>query len=691
MIYILNVFAVDSFNFISALAVIAAKATFLVGFAALLCLTFRRFSAAMRHFVWTLAICASLLLPFLSFVKGWEISVPITSLSNLTVNELNKEIVETPKTQRQPENLLIQTNDLGFRKDTKFFSDPLLIPNPTELQLQSEQKGVTSFLPQLFNLILIVWIIGVCLFSFRLLTGIISTGLLSRQTSEFENPALNELFSTLLTELKLKDNIRLLKSEKTLMPIVCKIWQPVVILPAIAETWSEERCRMVLLHELTHIARRDCLTQMLAQVACVFYWFNPLMWFAAHRLRAEREQACDAYVVSIGARPSDYAEHLLEIARSAQNEENKLFAYSPTIAMAQRSQLEERLLAILSPKNKDRRISQLATVSLMVITSIFFLSLAVIHPIATNANSQQITDFEINAQAESKTEEKSFLELLLAVGSKSQIDVSNQVNEKVEISLNSEEVLETMVENKIKNDYSINKNASDEEQNINQNLNQTEQIPISNPSPSSNANPFVNAEYTEEKQNESQLQTNSDDFIDEMASVGYRNLSLDELIHLKSVGVTAEYVKGLRAAGVSNLTVKELIHLRAVGLTPKYIEGIRNAGFKEATIKEISNLKALNVTPEFISKFRDAGFSDLSVKDLMNLKASNISLEFINTINSMGFGKLSLRELTNLKFIGVTPEFIKLARSRLGDDLTIKQIVSLKHSGILKDKEKEKE
>jgi beta-lactamase regulating signal transducer with metallopeptidase domain len=63
-------------------------------------------------------------------------------------------------------------------------------------------------------------------------------------------------------------------------------------------------------------------------MACAFYWFNPLIWYAAGRLRVEREQACDDYVLRIGTKPSDYADHLLDIARSMQ--ERSIFKWSQT-------------------------------------------------------------------------------------------------------------------------------------------------------------------------------------------------------------------------------------------------------------------------------------------------------------------------------------------------------------------------
>jgi HEAT repeat protein len=89
---------------------------------------------------------------------------------------------------------------------------------------------------------------------------------------------------------------------------------------------------------------------------CAAYWFNPIVWLAARRMRAERERACDDFVLAAGEKGPDYAAHLLDIAKMAQHRR-----MSPVVglAMARPSQLEGRLLAILNPA--IRRSSTLYT------------------------------------------------------------------------------------------------------------------------------------------------------------------------------------------------------------------------------------------------------------------------------------------------------------------------------------------
>jgi len=130
---------------------------------------------------------------------------------------------------------------------------------------------------------------------------------MSRRTPEVTDAAWLSDARALSADLGLR-NVRFLRGAAGTMPMAWGIVNPAVLMPADADEWPVERLRIVLLHELAHVSRRDCLTHLLAQAACAVYWFHPLAWMAARRARNERERACDDLVLAAGTRGSDYAE-----------------------------------------------------------------------------------------------------------------------------------------------------------------------------------------------------------------------------------------------------------------------------------------------------------------------------------------------------------------------------------------------
>src|ERR1035438_6770427 len=59
------------------------------------------------------------------------------------------------------------------------------------------------------------------------------------------------------------------------MPMTFGILHNAVLLPSDAAQWSDERRRVVLLHELAHVRRGDTTTHLLARVALSLNWWNP--------------------------------------------------------------------------------------------------------------------------------------------------------------------------------------------------------------------------------------------------------------------------------------------------------------------------------------------------------------------------------------------------------------------------------
>ena len=156
-----------------------------------------------------------------------------------------------------------------------------------------------------------------------------------------------------MDRLGMKRPIRLLESHRRYMPMTWGIWRPTILLPKHAQRWSSDRLEIVMLHELAHIQRRDCLMLILAHIARGIYWFNPLSWLAERQLRTLNEQACDDLVLTGGFEAPDYAEHLLAVSADCQTP-----ICATGLAMARASKLERRLVSILNPHRNRRPITR---------------------------------------------------------------------------------------------------------------------------------------------------------------------------------------------------------------------------------------------------------------------------------------------------------------------------------------------
>jgi len=157
------------------------------------------------------------------------------------------------------------------------------------------------------------------------------------------------------------------------VPLVCGLLRPLILLPEEAQSWPRERLPPVLAHESIHVIRRDIWSQLCSQLACAVYWPLPLIWWAAANLRRESEQACDDAVLTGGEKPSDYAGHIVQIAR-----ELNTAARIPSggITMIRKNELDRRLAAILSPARNRAAAGPALTAAIAAITLLLLLPTA---------------------------------------------------------------------------------------------------------------------------------------------------------------------------------------------------------------------------------------------------------------------------------------------------------------------------
>ena len=320
----------------------------------------RRSSAAARHLVWLVAIACALALPLLSAsLPAWRVAVLPPAKAGAPVTE--QQVVTLPAATSPSVLSLAPTH-------TPHDAEAALTARALEEPAAPRDWGQIAFL---------IWCLGASLVALPMVLGHVRVWRLSKTARPATGGAWGALASVLPAQLGLAGRVRIMTSERATMPMAFGIVNPTVLLPANAEQWPAERRRDVMLHELAHVARRDCLTQLIAQAACAMYWFDPLVWLASRALRGERERACDDAVVRAGARPSEYATHLLQVARDLRVPSTTALA---TVCMARRSQLSDRLLAILDERRNRRTVSRRFAVPTWLVALLILIPAAAFVP-----------------------------------------------------------------------------------------------------------------------------------------------------------------------------------------------------------------------------------------------------------------------------------------------------------------------
>jgi beta-lactamase regulating signal transducer with metallopeptidase domain/HEAT repeat protein len=332
-----------------------AKATLILLVALGITLTMQRASAGARHLVWLVTLAALLLVPGLT---AWG-PIPLRVLPPKA-----KSVSTVKSPAAVPTGVVEKIGKSGVTGPSA---------SPANASPAGTIGGGIAASPVLsvLSILLLVW-------AAVLLVIAASLGYATLMVHRIVNRArpldsadwLSPLFEV-SDRLALEEPPRLLRSEDAKMPFACGVFRATIVLPAECDSWSLDRRRAVLLHELAHVRRHDLIGHTLSRFACAIYWFHPLVWTAAKQLRSESERACDDLALACGARAADYAEHLLDIVTSVRRDATP----SVALAMARRKEFEGRMLAILDPelrhsspsrKQSAALIGSLALISIVV-------------------------------------------------------------------------------------------------------------------------------------------------------------------------------------------------------------------------------------------------------------------------------------------------------------------------------------
>ncbi len=286
----------------------------------------RKQSAALRHFVLSLALASCVLVPFAdAALPSWRIPVPLAP-----------RIV----------------TDASAPNVTAVPSAPAAAAK-VEATATSQPRRVDAAI-----VAVTLWITGLITALAVLGVGLLRLCRLAGRAARVEQGPWFEQAERVSRELNLRRPVLLQTSEPHLL-VVWGVVQPRVLVPASAHDWPVDRIHVVLHHELAHIQRGDWAVQCAAELLRAIHWFNPLMWQVCSRMRQECEQACDDEVIRRGVDAPEYAAHLVEIARDLCRRR----AWLPAPAIAQPSGFERRIQAMLDVHLNRRPLSRFARVA----------------------------------------------------------------------------------------------------------------------------------------------------------------------------------------------------------------------------------------------------------------------------------------------------------------------------------------
>mgnify|MGYP001038454367 CR=1 FL=1 len=173
----------------------------------------------------------------------------------------------------------------------------------------------------------------------------------------FTEQGIIELLENCKERMGVSVSVSIIKTSGIGIPAVFGVTRPWLLMPEkILASLDQKKLKYVILHELAHLKRKDILLNWFFYLLEIIYWFNPFVWLAFHRMRADRELACDETVLARldrnGARM--YGHTILDMAELISSG----VGYAGIAGLAEsRSQIADRISMISRFGERSRKAS----------------------------------------------------------------------------------------------------------------------------------------------------------------------------------------------------------------------------------------------------------------------------------------------------------------------------------------------
>jgi beta-lactamase regulating signal transducer with metallopeptidase domain len=212
--------------------------------------------------------------------------------------------------------------------------------------------------------VLMVWLIGMFVLALRIGWSSVRLARAVARMTPILDPLVLESLRGCCRELKIFRMPAACELPGNGAPALVGFWRPRILLPRhVLAAMAGEELRLILLHELAHLKRRDVLVNWIATVIAVIHWFNPAAWLVGWRMRVERELACDELVLRMGRDGSSgnvYARTIVKLVEALSSGDIRgrvpvAIASGAVGILEGKAQIQRRLVMIARFDAKSRR------------------------------------------------------------------------------------------------------------------------------------------------------------------------------------------------------------------------------------------------------------------------------------------------------------------------------------------------
>jgi beta-lactamase regulating signal transducer with metallopeptidase domain len=231
----------------------------------------------------------------------------------------------------------------------------------------------------------VVWYLG-CLMVFEAfwLSYLLYCETIIKRSNKAAFPAELNLLASLTTNPP-----ALYRNPRASTPMLIRLFRPAIVLPD--RGYTDEQLKSALLHELTHLRRKDIWIKWLTVLAVSVHWFNPVVWLMRREISRACELACDEAVIEKmdDDGKQSYGDTLIAVAATSKIPHMVL----STTMCEQKKSLKERLAAIMAHKKHTRAA---IIVSVILIIAAIGAACAIGAGSETSNNTIDLQAFSVN-------------------------------------------------------------------------------------------------------------------------------------------------------------------------------------------------------------------------------------------------------------------------------------------------------